>query len=43
MTERDRMKDDIISSLSDRLLTLSERIKYSKKDDDIVRLGNYAL
>ena len=31
MTERDRMKDDIISSLSDRLLTLSERIEVLEK------------
>ena len=39
MRERDRMKDDIISRLSDRLLTLSERIELLEKDDDIVILG----
>lgn len=31
LRERDKMKDDIISSLSDRLLTLSERIEVLEK------------
>ena len=31
MREKDKMKDDIISSLSDRLLTLSERIEVLEK------------